>query len=182
VLAENPEFYEHMVKCLVSAIDRHRLLTLALNPVSDGGMVLPSPSTGLASKRGGMGSLGLQLLGKPIRLKLEHRKKEAATDGKGDKSQQPVQSSSSSSTAGDTMRSRLRRALSFRSKRGAEDSPRRGHGEDDLASLMPASLMVTVEPLASIGAVCGYILQRVKFIRRCLGPGHGGSSEFIEDL
>ncbi|KAF4676599.1 Ubiquitin-protein ligase [Perkinsus olseni] len=183
VLAENPEFYEHMVKCLVSAIDRHRLLTLALNPVSDGGMVLPSPSTGLTSKRGGMGSLGLQLLGKPIRLKLEHKKKEAATAGKdADKSQQPPQSSSSSSTAGDTMRSRLRRALSFRSKGGAENSPRRGHGEGDLASLMPPSLMVTVEPLASIGAVCGYILQRVKFIRRCLGPGHGGSSEFIEDL
>ncbi|KAF4706141.1 Ubiquitin-protein ligase, partial [Perkinsus olseni] len=183
VLAENPEFYEHMVKCLVSAIDRHRLLTLALNPVSDGGMVLPSPSTGLALKRGGMGSLGLQLLGKPIRLKLEQKKKEIATDGKdADKSQQPLQSSSSSSTAGDTMRSRLRRALSFRSKRGAENSPRRGYGEDDLASLMPPSLMVTVEPLASVGAVCGYILQRVKFIRRCLGPGHGGSSEFIEDL
>ncbi|KAF4662208.1 Ubiquitin-protein ligase, partial [Perkinsus chesapeaki] len=32
VLAENPAFYEHLVKCLVSAIDRHQLLTLALDP------------------------------------------------------------------------------------------------------------------------------------------------------
>lgn len=42
--------------------------------VPDGGIALPS--TMGSKQRGSIGNLGLQLIGKPIRLKLEGRKKE----------------------------------------------------------------------------------------------------------
>ncbi|KAF4662209.1 Ubiquitin-protein ligase [Perkinsus chesapeaki] len=93
--------------------------------------------------------------------------------------QNRTSSSSSSATPSAGMSRRLRRMLSTPTRWNSESPSKRSAGESTVESLLPANLLVTVEPLATMGAVGEYILQRVKFFRGCLG---GGSRAFMEDL